>query len=321
MKKEINKMPKVELHLHLDGSVSIKTLMKLSGLSKEEVIEKVVSKHHKNLGEYLKCFDFVDNLLQTKKALTMASRDLGKRLEKENVIYAEIRFAPISHIALGLSLEEVVEAVLDGLKKCKVKTNLILCLRRGWSIKNNMEIIHLANKFLGKGVVAVDLVGNEDDYPFDEYEQLFRICKHAKIPVTIHAGETTKRDIKTVLYYTKRIGHGIKIVDDEDLINETIRNNVLLEICPNSNIDTRNISDYSSHPIKRLYDKGVKVCINTDNMTVSDIDLNKEYFNLYKTFNFTIDDFKKMNLNAIDGAFISEKEKKMLEKKIIDYNY
>lgn len=320
MKRIISKMPKVELHLHLEGSISIKTLMKLSGMTEKKVIKNVVSKHDKNLKEYLKCFDFVNNLLQTKKNLKMASHDLGKRLEKENVLYAEIRFTPILHIAGGLTLDEVVEAVLEGLKNCKVKTNLILCLRRGWSIKSNMEVIALANRFLEKGVVAVDLVGNEDDYPFDEYEQLFRICKHAGIPVTIHAGETNNRDILSVMHYTKRIGHGIKIIDDESLIQEIKENNILLEVCPNSNIDKGQVLDYEHHPIKKLYDAGVKVCINTNNMTVLNININEEYENLLNTFGFTLDDFKKMNMNAIDGSFINEVEKKELKEKIMSYN-
>ena len=194
-----------------------------------------------------------------------------------------------------------------------MKTNLILCMRRGESFSYNKKVIDLANEYLGKGVVAVDLVGDEEHFPFKDYESLFKICNYANIPVTIHAGEVTKRDILDIIPYTKRIGHGIKIYDDDELINLIKEKNILLEVCPNSNLDTKNISDYSNHPIKKLYENGVRVSINTDNKTVSNITLKEEYQNLYKYLNFTYDDFVKMNLNAIDSAFITLDEKENLK--------
>ena len=319
MKEKIFNMPKVELHLHLDGSLSIDLLQKLSGLTVDEIRQKAISNASDSLASYLKCFDFINQYLQTKEALEMASYDLVQRLEKENVIYAEIRFAPISHIQKGLSLNEVVEAVLSGLKKGHIKTNLILCLRRGWKLEDNLEIIKLANKYLGKGVVAVDLVGDEEHYPFTNYKNLFNTCLTANIPFTIHAGETSIRDLYEVVNFTKRIGHGIKCTSDNDLVQKIIDKDILLEVCPNSNIDTKNVLDYNSHPIKRLYDANVKVCINTDNTLVSDITLNEEYYNLYHYFNFTIDDFKKMNIYAIESAFIDERLKEELKNIINNY--
>lgn len=312
-------MPKVELHLHLDGSVSIDLLKELSGLSEEEIREKCVSKHNQNLGEYLKCFDFVIDNLQTRDALEKASYELVRDLEKEHVIYAEIRFAPLSHTKGGLTPSSVVDAVLSGLSKGNIKTGLILCLRRGAKMDDNYKVLELANKYLNKGVVAVDLVGDESNFSFLEYSYLFKVCRNAKIPFTIHAGETDKFDLDYVIPFTNRIGHGIKCVDDEELIQEIKDNNILLEICPNSNIDTGNVKDYPSHPIKKLYDLGIDVSINTDNRTVSDITLNDEYINLYKTFHFTIDDFKKMNIMAINHAFLNDEDKRKLKEEIEKY--
>ncbi len=319
MKKELRKMPKVELHLHFDGSVSIELLAYLSKLPRGEILKKTISIRDKNLEEYLKHFDFINNYLQTKENLELAGYDLGQSLDRENVIYAEVRFAPLSHINNGLSLDDVILSIKEGLSKCKVKTNLILCLRRGASLEDNRKVIDLANRYLGKGVVAVDLVGDEENYPFKDYEYLFNVCKYANIPVTIHAGEVTKRDILDVINYTKRIGHGIKIYDDDKLINEVKKKGILLEVCPNSNVDTMVIKDYKNHPIKELYDKDVKVCVNTDNRTVSDVTLTREYEDLIKEIGFTMDDLIKMNLNAVDGAFITDKEKDELKKQIISY--
>ena len=314
MRDKLLNMPKVELHLHLDGSVSIDLLEKWSGFPREEVINKVVSKNDASLKEYLDHFDFVNEYLQTRENLELASYTLGRELEKENVIYAEIRFAPLSHTKKGLTPKEVVEAVLRGLKRCKVKTNVILCTRRGASDYDNRKVIDVANRLLGKGVVAIDLVGDEEHIPFKDSEFYFSMCKFANIPVTIHAGEVSTRDIPDVIPYTKRIGHGIKIEDDLTLMDMVMYNDILLEVCPNSNLDTKNISSYRSHPIKELYDYGIKVCINTDNRTVSDINLTDEYLNLIDNLGFTYNDLIIMNLNAVDGAFISPKEKMELKR-------
>ena len=314
--EDLLKMPKVELHMHLDGSIPIYALEKLSGLSYEEIYKNVVSENDNELSDYLKRFDFINSFIKTKEDLEYASYSLGKELEKENVIYAEVRFAPIDYVSDTLSSDMIIEAVLAGFTKCNVKTNLILCMRRGAEYNYNHQVIELANKYLGKGVVAVDLVGDETSFPFIDYKELFDICKYANIPVTIHAGETNKRDIKDIIPYTKRIGHGIKIYDDDELINLVKENNILLEVCPNSNIDTKNIVDYNHHPIRKLYNDGIKLSVNTDNRVVSNITLEEEYHNLINYLGFSIDELKEMNLNAIDYAFISEEEKEELKKEI-----
>ena len=312
MDNKIIKMPKVELHLHLDGAVSINLLEKFSGYSSSEIEKMVVSHNDLQLSDYLEHFNFVNKYLQTKENLYLASLNLGKKLLSENVIYAEVRFAPVDHTKEGLTLDKVVESVISGLKDSGLKNNLILCMRRGESLSYNKQVIDIANRYLGNGVVAVDLVGDEEHFPFKDYEYLFKLCKYAAIPTTIHAGETNKRDIKDVISYTKRIGHGIKIFDDNELIELVKKNNILLEVCPNSNIDTKNILNYDVHPIRKLYQEGVMVCINTDNPVISDISLTEEYLNLMKYLNFTYDDFVKMNINAINGAFLSDNEKQEL---------
>ena len=312
MDNKILEMPKVELHLHLDGAVPLSLLEEFSGYSKNEIEKIVVSNNDLKLADYLEHFHFVNKYLQTKENLYRVSLNLGKNLLAENIVYAEVRFAPLDYTKEGLSLNEVVDSVISGFRESGVKTNLILCMRRGEDFSYNKRVIDLANQYLGKGVVAVDLVGDEENFPFKDYEYLFKLCKYAAIPTTIHAGETGKRDIKDVISYTKRIGHGIKIFDDDELIELVKKNNILLEVCPNSNIDTKNILDYEVHPIKKLYQLDVKVCINTDNPVISNISLTEEYINLIKYLNFTYDDLIKMNINAINGAFLDDSEKEKL---------
>ena len=318
MNSELLKMPKIELHMHFDGSIPITTLEELSGLSYDEVYQNAVSINDRELTDYLKRFDFINQFLQTKENLELASLALGKELEKENVIYAEVRFAPLLHTNKGLTPEEVIESVKSGFSKCNVKTNLILCMIRGMDETFNRKTLELAKKYLDNGVVAIDLAGDEKNYPFTLYQDLFMEAKKLGIPVTIHAGEVLKRDVIDVISYTKRIGHGIKIQNDEELINLVKENNILLEVCPNSNLDTNNVRDYSHHPIKKIYDMGVKVSVNTDNRVVSNISLTEEYISLINFLGFTIDDLYQMNINAIDYAFITNEEKEELKRQLFE---
>lgn len=316
MEQEIKELKKVELHLHLDGSVETNTISKISGIHANELEEKMIAKSKcKNLSEYLTRFDTPLEYMQTKENLTLITKELVDYLESQNVIYAEIRFAPMLHTKKGLTYDEIVEAVITGLKQNnKVKTNLILCMLRGMPKENNLKTIEVANKYLNKGVCAIDIAGAEDKYPLNEYIDLFKIIKDKNIPFTIHAGENgSYQEIELAIKQgTKRIGHGIHAYESKELQQKIKENNILLEICPTSNIQTNSIDEYQNHPIYDFYNQGLKVSINTDNKTVSNISLNEEYLKLYNNFNFTIEDFKQMNLFAIESSFLSQKEKESL---------
>jgi len=316
MNELIKKIPKIELHLHLDGSVMLDTAMELTGRSREYLIsEMVASDKCSNLSEYLTKFDLPISMMQSRNNLYRIAKDLVDYLYSENVVYAEVRFAPMFHVRDGLSYDEVVEAVIEGLKtNNNVKTNLILCMMRGMNKEDNIKTIEVASKYLGKGVCAIDLAGAEDKYPLEDYVELFDIVKKYNIPFTIHAGENgsyseVERAIKIG---ARRIGHGIHAIDNTNTVKLIKDNNVLLEVCPTSNVQTNAVDKYLEHPIKKLYDMGVKLNINTDNVTVSNVSISLEYEKLVECFNFTEEDFKIMNKNAIKASFMSSEEKEML---------
>lgn len=321
MIEEIKNLKKVELHLHLDGSVELDTISKITNENIDELKDKMIAKDKcENLSEYLTTFDIPIKCMQTKENLTLIAKDLVDYLEKQNVIYAEIRFAPMFHTRNGLSYEEVIENVLKGLKSNNnVKTNLILCMMRGFPKENNLKTIEVAEKYLNKGVCALDLAGAEDKYPLIDYIDLFNIIKEKNIPFTIHAGENgSYKEINLAIELgTKRIGHGIHAYENDNTIKHLIEKNILLEICPTSNVQTNSIDEYKNHPIYNFYEKGLNICINTDNKTVSNISLTDEYIKLHNTFNFNIHDFKIMNINAIKSSFLSEAEKEKLINEII----
>jgi len=320
MFEKLKNLKKIELHLHLDGSVLVSTLSKLSGKEEEELrCEMIARDKCNNLSEYLTKFDLPISFMQTKENLRIIAKDLVDYLECENVIYAEIRFAPQFHTKNGLSFEDIVEAVLTGLKSNSfVKTNLILCMMRGFSKEENLKTIDVAYKYLNKGVCSVDLAGAEDKYPLDDYIELFDILKQKNIPFTIHAGENgSYQEVeKAIQIGTSRIGHGIHAMESSNTLNLLKENDILLEICPTSNVQTNAIDKYENHPIYDFYKNGIKVCVNTDNKTVSNISLTEEYMKLYNTFHFSIEDFIAMNKYAIEKSFLSNDEKDKLKQQL-----
>lgn len=313
------KMPKIELHLHLDGSVRTQTACEILN---RNVKDEMQVNNCQNLTDYLSKFEMPIKVMQTKENLERISYELALDLKEDNVIYAEIRFCPLFHTN-NLSLDEVVTSILKGLKKVDIKTNLILCMMRGLEEEENKKIIYLAKKYLNKGVVGIDLAGDEAKYKTKDYEYLFKLAKENNIPFTIHAGEADDyiSILDAVKMGAKRIGHGVKVIDSENTIDKLIKENITLEVCPKSNIDTCIVNEYKLHPIQKLYKSGVKITVNTDNKTVSNIDLTKEYQNLAFTFNFTKNDFLKFNINAIEASFLNNLEKEELKQIIIDkYN-
>lgn len=311
----IQSMKKVELHVHLDGSVRIETLAFLSGASASEIKHIcTVDKDCHDLNAYLEKFEFPLKYMQTEENLVRIAKELVEDLEKENVIYAEVRFAPLFHTKEGLTPVQVVNAVLKGLSLGNIPCNLILCMMRGVSIEENMIVLELAQKFLNKGVCAIDLAGAEALYPNSLYEPLFSKAKLLKIPYTIHAGEASGKEsiYSAIQMGAKRIGHGIHIENDPELIQLLQKQNILLEICPVSNVQTQAVSSLQVHPVYDLYKMGVFLSINTDNKTVSNITLTDQYILLQSIYPFSLEDFLRIQKMAIEHAFISDSEKEKL---------
>ncbi len=316
-------MKKVELHVHLDGSVRPNTVSKILNLDLNYVKKNmVVESNNEDLSCYLTKFELPIKAMQTKDNLIRVAKELAIDLKNDDVIYAEVRFAPQKHTLNGLSLDDVVLSVLEGLKSVSgIKTNLILCMMRGDDFAKNKEVIDVCKKYLGNGVVALDLAGDEKHFKTSDYKALFEMAKKMNVPFTIHAGEADNyKSVKDAISFgAKRIGHGISIIENDDLIKEVIKNKITLEVCPTSNVQTKVVRNYVDHPIKNLYEKGVLLTINTDNNTVSNITLSKEYELLDKYFNFTKEDFYKFNLYAVNASFICGEEKKKLINRLKEY--
>ena len=316
--------PKIELHIHLDGSVRPSTVSEILKLDKSEIEKEMkVDNSCKDLNEYLTKFDLPLKILQTKENLIRVSEELAIDLKNDGVIYAEVRFAPILHTKNGLTCEEVIESVIEGISKVNIKINLIICLMRNVSDIDNYKVIDAGLKYINNRVVGFDLAGAESLYKTSEFKNLFKYIKACNIPFTIHAGEADgASSIKSAIEFgAKRIGHGVRIIEDSDVIELARENNITFEVCPTSNIDTKIYKNYKKHSIKKMYDNNLNITVNTDNRTVSNITLTEEYEKLVNAFNFDLNDLKNMNVNAIKASFMNTSEKEILKKKYdIDYN-
>lgn len=311
----------IELHLHLDGSLRPQTVWELAKEQKielpfqsvEEVKDKMeVPKDCKTLPEYLERFELPLLVLQQEEALERVTYELVEDLENLSVTYAEIRFAPQLSTKQGLSQAQVVEAVIRGAKRGmkdhnKIRVGLILCCMRGEELfKDNMETIEVAKQYLGDVVCAVDLAGAESLFPTELFEDIFQNAKDYEIPMTIHAGEADGAESvwKALSYGTKRIGHGVRAIEDPELIKKLVEDQITLEVCVTSNYQTKVVESIEVHPIRKLFDAGVRVTINSDNMTVSDTNIQKEIEILKTMFGFEKEELMKMEQYAADAKFL-----------------
>lgn len=324
--------PKIDLHLHLDGSFRMETIWELAMEQKIPMPAKTLdeykayiqrSSHARNVNEYLKMFDDPLKVMQDIKSLHRITKELIEDLVKQEVCYAEIRFAPQLHTQKKLSQAQVIEAVLEGRKQAlelypHIQIGIILCMMSLGSITineaANRQTIELCKKYLHKGVVALDLAGMEGIVPLSDFGPFFQQAQSLGIPCTCHAGDSQpSQSVQDAISFgVQRIGHGHRIIDDLKLCQLAKEKQILLEICPTSNVQCQTVSSYPKHPVKKLYELGVPVSINTDNMTLAGVHLEDEYRHCINEMGFTKKDLIQMNLYSIQAAFIKESEKKKI---------
>ncbi len=323
----IEKYAIVDLHLHLDGSLSPEAIIKVAKKENIKLPSYEVNELRKylevpptctSLNEYLTKFDIPNLVLQSKYGLKECTLDLLKRLAKDGLKYVEIRMAPQLSTHGDLSQDEVVSTLLlaikEGEERYKIKANLILCLMRGDNLnKENLETVKVANKYLNKGVVALDLAGAEALFQNEKFADFFMLANNLEIPFTIHAGEAAgASSVKSAIALgASRIGHGVHAKEDEEVVNELAKRKIPLEICPKSNLDTKTIASIKDLPINEFMSKGVIVTINTDDMTVSNTLLKNEYKLLYEN-GVTEAQLRQIACNSINSAFLEKKEKEKL---------
>ncbi|MBQ9987804.1 MAG: hypothetical protein IJP28_05450 [Erysipelotrichales bacterium] len=325
------KYAKIDLHLHLDGSIDIEWGWKRalakglvpSTCTFEEYYDSLYTR--KEGAPRMSIFDIPISVMQTYEELYEATYNLIKKLHEKKMVYAEIRFASQQHCLEGLTQYEVVQAVIDGQRKAledfpDIKTGIINCMMHkgenaAFNMKENLETIEVTKQFLGKGVVALDLAGFENTGPFLDYAPLFEKAREYGIPYTIHAGEMGLGEHvpEAISMGAYRIGHGINCIQNDAWLQQVIDTQIPLEVCVSSNCGP--LRNYASHPIRKLIRSGVKVTINTDNMMFSKTDLAYEHSQL-KEIGVTDEELKQCMYHAIEVAFCDEMTREWIRSRV-----
>ena len=315
----------IDLHLHLDGSLSVDDFKYLASrqnfdLGNDFPKSIYVNKDCRSLEEYLERFDLPLKLLQDEFSIAYAVNSLINRLYNMGYIYVEIRFAPQLHTQKGMSQEDAVIAACAGLRnalqdKPDFDAGLILCAMRQSDYETNLPAILLADKYRNRGVVAVDLAGPEAFHTGDYYQDLFDEAQKRNLNITIHAGEAcgSEEVIRAIdLLHAKRIGHGVHLDINFENVKKMTEQNIYYEFCPTSNLQTTSLENYAAVPLRQFDRFGIKVTINSDNMTVSNTDVLKEYRHLFKEFKLQKYEVRHFLINSIEASFTSINKKQAL---------
>jgi adenosine deaminase len=321
-------MPKTDLHVHLDGSVRINTLIELARKHNVEIpatdpqelkSSLIPGAGCRNLEDYLKPFDIILSVLQDEDALSRVAFELAEDSARENVWYLEVRYSPVLHTRRGMKLTTIIDAVLNGLqeaeRKYKIKTGVIVCGMRNISPATSIILADLSVAYKNKGVVGFDLAGMEENYPAKHHREAFYRILNNNINCTAHAGEAYgPESIHQALHYcgAHRIGHGTRLREDSDLLNYVNDHRIPLEICLTSNVQTRAVTSLAHHPLKYYYDFGLRVTINTDNRLISNTTVTRELSLAGKYAQLNMADLKTIIIAGFKSAFLPMREKAIM---------
>ena len=326
-------IPKAELHLHLDGSVRPRTVLELAKqngvLLPSDDLAKLrdfleANDNTASLVEYITFFELPIAVLQTVPALERATYELCEDLAKDNVRYAEIRYGPWLHVQHGLSLTDVIRGVLSGWSQGRkafgLEGGIIVTALRDMPPAQNVALAQVTGRFVNEGVVGFDLAGDEAGHPPILHEDAFRVARSLGMNITIHAGEAAGPESvrQAIAMGAVRLGHGVRAQEDHEVVAMIKEDGIQLDMAPTSNAQTKAIRRLQDHPLKRFYERGIKVTISTDSRTVSDITLTRELENAIRVIGCTPAQVWAMNLQALDGGFGDKATRGRLRREFVE---
>ncbi|GAB6856941.1 adenosine deaminase [Microbacterium xylanilyticum] len=349
-------LPKVSLHDHLDGGVRPATIIELAdaaGIELPHTDATALGMWFRtqasagSLVDYLKTFDVSLSVMQTADNLRRIAREFVEDLVRDGVVYGEVRWAPELHLTAGLTLQEAVDAVQDGIDEGEdaadrsgksIRVGQLLSAMRQTDRVREIAELAVANR--DRGVVGFDTAGPEAGYPSSRYRDTFEYLAGQMFPTTVHAGEAAGLDsIRSALIDGRalRLGHGVRIAEDLEIVNRDgeevqvrfgdlarwVRDREIpLELSPSSNLQTGAIaawgSEFADHPFDLLYQLGFAVTVNVDNRTMSATSLTREMALLVDAFGYDLEDLESLQFNAAAGAFLPVEEREELVEMIAE---
>jgi adenosine deaminase len=326
-------IPKAELHLHLDGALRPRTVLELAKEGGVALptgdVEKLkdfleATDRTASLVEYIEYFQLPIAVLQSAPALERATYELCEDLNTDNVRYAEIRYGPWLHTEQGLSLTDVIRAVLSGWaagrKAFGLEGGIIVTALRDMPPAQNLSLAQVAGRFVSEGVVGFDLAGDEAGHPPILHEDAFRMARSLGLHLTIHAGEAAGPESvrQAISMGARRLGHGVRAEEDAEVLATIRELGIQLDMAPTSNAQTKAVRRLEDHPLKRFYETGIKVTISTDSPTVSHVTLTDEFTTAVRVLGCTREQVWAMNLQALDGGFADEVTRARLRREFVD---
>jgi adenosine deaminase len=328
----IQRLPKAEIHCHLDGCLRPRTLLELADAQGIKLPTRKLpqltrllqaGRRTRNLADYLKIFDYTLSVMQEKEALYRVAYELAEDAASENVRHLEVRYSPILHRKRRLKFEDIVDPVIAGLadagRKYNVSTGAIICGIRSMSPKTSMALAELAVAYKGKGVLAFDLAGQEKDYPAKAHRAAFQVVLKENINSTVHAGEAFgPASIAQALHYcgAHRIGHGTRLLEDPDLMRYVNDHRIPLEVCLSSNVQTRTVKSLRQHPFHFYFKRGLRVTLNTDSRLISATTVSNEIALAARTFGLSPYEVKRIIINGFKSAFLPYSQKARLLREV-----
>jgi adenosine deaminase len=327
----LTRLPKAELHCHLDGSVRPQTLIELGeelGVpmprrTAEELREYMRVDDARHLEDYLERFEITLSVMQTEPAIERIAYELAADAAAEGVRYLEARFAPVLNVRRGLDMGAVVDATVRGLQRAErehdIVARVIVCAIRNQSLDLAVEQARLALAYRKYGVVGFDLAGGEAGNPARRFKQAFQLVRDNDMACTCHAGEgfgpESVRDA-VHLCNCDRVGHGTRIIEDASLFDYINDRRICVECCLTSNVQTRATSSYEAHPFREYFDRGLNVVLNTDNRLMSGTTLVDEYAHAAQHLGFTIEELARVARNGFESAFLPYPERRALLQRV-----
>lgn len=316
---QLRRIPKAELHCHLDGSVRPQTLLELGRDqrvpmprdSADGLRDFMIVSDAKSLEDYLKRFEVTVSVMQTADAIERIAYELGADAANEGVRYIEVRNAPILNSRGGLSMAQALEAQIRGLSRAErdhgIIARSIVCSLRQLPPATSLELAQLAVEYKAAGVVAFDLAGGEYGFPASHHAEAFAYARKHNLAVTVHAGEGDgPRSIRDAVHScgAHRLGHATRLIEDPELTQYVNDRRIGLEICLTSNVQTHAAKSYETHPLREYFNRGMNLTLNTDNRLMSGTTLTDEYVYAAGKLDFTFDELCTIALNGFEAAFI-----------------
>ena len=323
----IGRLPKAELHVHLDGSLRAETMVALArehrvALPTTDPVElrrHMVVDDATNLQDYLDRFDLTIPLLQTPEGIERVAYEMVEDAAEDNVRYLEVRYCPRLSTRNGLTLDEVIRAehagLLRGEAEFGVKTAIINCSLRHYVPDVSVELARHSVRMRSHGVVAFDLAGGESGRMPGVHGEAFDIAKAGGLAITVHAGEAAGApSIAEAIdrCHADRIGHGTRLFEDPVLMERVRARPIPIEVNITSNVQTRSVATAGAHPVRGYFDRGLTVTLCTDNWLMSGVSLSDEYWLAHRALGFTRSEIDRLIVAGFESAFLPEAEKRPL---------